>query len=195
VPKLLKKRGGARPGSGQKPIGASRRIIKTIALEQRLWDAIEAYRTQAGLSRNGAVHKLLSERLLIDAPSVQMPLIDTPAPPVDDLELALAVVAAIERETGPNLALARDLKEWLDKTPSDFGQSLANELELLALPESKNNWDTYAASQLSKLYGDPLVNLLLSRKTKLTNRTFQELIGSDDEGRRRRLLYELLGIE
>lgn len=181
MPKL-KNWGGARPGSGRPIVGKEKRQITTIALEPVLLAALERYAKQAGLSRNEAVNRLLSECLLIDAP----------APPDDDLA---GMVAAIERETGPPLALARDLKEWLDKTPSDFGQSLANELELLALPESKNNWDTYAASQLSKLYGDPLVNLLLSRKTKLTNRTFQELIGSDDEGRRRRLLYELLGIE
>lgn len=142
-----------------------------------------------------AVNKLLSERSLSEStPSVQKPLIDTPAPPADAFEQALAALNA-DPEMTPRLSLAPCLADWLDMPFSYFGFALANELQLLALPETKNNWDPSAASQLSKLYGDHLINLLLSRKTKLTNKTFQELLGYEEQARRCHLLYELLGIE
>lgn len=184
MPKLLKKRGGARPGSGQKPIGDSRRIIKTIALEQKLWDAIEAYRTQAGLSRNGAVHKLLSERLL----------------PADDFEQALAALDA-DPEFTPSPTLARDLEEWLHKTPSDFSQSLAYELGLRPVKRGAFDWSLVKENEainqnlkrLTELYGEKLVELLTSGRTDLKTMRLKEICDMSERARRCSLL-ELAGI-
>lgn len=184
MPKLLKKRGGARPGSGQKPIGDSRRIIKTIALEQKLWDAIEAYRTQAGLSRNGAVHKLLSERLL----------------PADDLEQALAALDA-DPELTPRPTLAPCLADWLKLTDLDFGQSLAYELESWPVKRGAFDWSLVKENEainqnlnrLIELYGKKLVELLTSGRTDLKTMRLKEICDMPDPDRRCALL-DLAGI-
>lgn len=181
MPKLLKKRGGARPGSGQKPIGASRRIIKTIALEQRLWDAIEAYRTQAGLSRNGAVHKLLSECLLIDAPSVQKPLIDKP----NDNKANLPDWFTSEKPTFEELIS--------DYTPAKFGQWLAENLPPLS-PELQSNlktpWRTADPNTLNGLrqYGTELIGAIKAGKLKVYPAQAAGMRKMDDRELRRALI-------
>ena len=121
------------------------------------------------------VNKLLSERLSMpSAPvkqvpqnGVQMPLFDLP--PDDD---------------------------WMKMPPRVFGQALADKLESSPVLKSQKKLDTDAAVILASIYGENLINILLSRKTNLKNRTFQELISlNDEDSRRRRLLFELLEIE
>lgn len=186
MPKLLKKRGGARPGSGQKPIGDSRRIIKTIALEQRLWDAIEAYRTQAGLSRNGAVHKLLSECLLIDAPSVQKPLFDTQ----NDNKANLPDWFTSEKPTFEELIS--------DYAPAKFGQWLAANIPSIS-PElqsqHKERWRTADPNTLNgfRQYGPKLIEAI--KAGRLTLHPDQARgIGRLDDRELRRALINLAGI-
>lgn len=193
MPKL-KNWGGARPGSGRPIVGKEKRQITTIALEPVLLAALERYAKQAGLSRNEAVNRLLSECLLAGRPkSVQKPLIDTPAPG-DDLAQAIAALDADPEFTTAVAPLAPCMSDWLNMPSQKFGEALANELELLALPPRPNNFDKDVTKQLTAIYGEHLVNLILSTKTELTNRTFQELIGYDEDPRRYRLLA-LAGIE
>ena len=201
MPKL-KNWGGARAGAGRPIVGKGKRQITTIALEPVLLAALERRAKLTGLSRNELVNRLLSERLLSDnQESVQMPLIDTPAPPADDFEQALAALDA-EPELTPRPALAPCLADWLAMPPSDFGQSLANELELRPVKRGAFDWSLVKGNEaieqelkrLTKPYGKRFVELLTSGRTDIKPPPRLKEICDMSERARRCSLLELAGI-
>ena len=148
-----------------------------------------------------AVNKLLSERSLSEStPSVQKPLIDTPAPPADDFEQAMANVDA-DPELTPRPTLAPCLDDWLKMTDLDFGQSLANQLEFRPVKRGAFDWSLVKGNEaieqelkrLTKLYGKRLVELLISGRTDLKTMRLKEICDMSERARRCALL-ELAGI-
>ena len=155
MPKL-KNWGGARPGSGRPIVGKEKRQITTIALEPVLLAALERYAKQAGLSRNEAVNRLLSECLLSTPPE----------PSYDDLA---GMVADIEQDTGPTLAPCLD--DVLSYSPAHFGQWLAENLLPLS-PELQSQYKARWSSENSKLncfrqYGPELIGAIKAGKIGL----------------------------
>lgn len=192
MPKL-KNWGGSRPGAGRPMAGQGKRQITTFALEPALLAALERYAKQADISRNEAVNRLLSERLLSDrSESVQTPLIDTPAP-----ESLSAMIAAIERETGPALPLCQ--ADVLDMPPETFGQWFVDTLIPCPLEQQaqfKGPWMRAPEGVLNgfKHYGPELIDAIKTGKVKLSPPQAKGL-GSADEPTRRKALLDVAGIE
>jgi hypothetical protein len=171
MPKL-KNWGGARPGSGRPIVGKEKRQITTIALEPVLLAALERYAKQAGLSRNEAVNRLLSERLLIDPPSVQKPLIDKQ----NDNKGILPDWFTSDKPL---------LVEVLEYKPAKFGQWFTE--SLIPMPTDKQEqlkdaWRDADKQIFNRLqeYGQELIGAIRAGKADLDPALVSNLINMDD---------------
>ena len=190
MPKL-KNWGGARPGSGRPIVGKEKRQITTIALEPVLLAALERYAKQAGLSRNEAVNRLLSECLL--------------APPDDERIKALTELShALENPPGEKIpdwftSEKPTFEELItEPAPAKFGQWLADNIPSLS-PELqsqyKARWQTADPNTLNGLrqYGSELIGAIKAGSLKLHPDQARG-IGRMDDRELRKALINLAGI-